>query len=263
MRDHIIQVLIVDDNCDSCELLSQHFNLLPDIKVVGISHNGIDGFTMFQERKAEFVLLDMIMPFLDGLGFLERMREEMIATDSKIVMLSEISQESIVRHAFHLGAHYYMLKPFDLDFLTNRFRTIVELSKKSTQQTSPKEILRPSDVPSNVAKLLIDSGLPVHTLGYKYFDCAINYLIDEKSDVFSITKSVYPYVASKYDTSSSCVDKAMRHSLSLAFHQNPTLLSCFLEHMNYKDVQSKPSNSEYISLILTRLKNNSLEKVWS
>ena len=107
-----------------------------------------------------------------------------------------------------------------------------------------------------IVKNLIDSGLPVHTLGYRYFYHALAHLVKQKSDVFSITKSIYPLVAKEFKTSSANVDKAMRHSISLAYRQNNDRQKLFLEAMNYKDPNKKPSNSEYISLILERIRHS-------
>lgn len=263
MNESIIRLMIIDDNCDNCELLNDYFNRLPDVKVVGTAYNGQEGYELFKELKPDIVLLDVIMPIMDGFGFLDQAKQDNLLELHRVIMISEISQESIVRHAFHLGAHYYILKPLDLVFLTNRIRYIAKEIQQAQTKSSPREILRPMDVQSKIAKILIDSGLPVHTLGYKYFDCALNYLINDNCEIFSITKSVYPYVASKFDTSSSCVDKAMRHSLSLAFTQNNKMLTLFLKDMNYHNLAIKPSNSEYLNLILAKVKKSSMDKVWS
>jgi two-component system response regulator (stage 0 sporulation protein A) len=254
--DKPIRLLIVDDDCIMCDRLRYYLEGLNDIEVVGIANNGIDGLEMLRKFNPNMVLLDIIMPQIDGLGFMERANQEKLLNHVKVIVTSELSQESIVKYAFFLGASFYMLKPYSFEYLVHRIHNIsfntdnVEHNETIDGITMTKS----SDLNSIVSKLLLDSGLPSHTLGYKYFSLAVNHLLKEKTSVFSITKNIYPLVAKHFGTSSACVDKAMRHSLSLAYNENHNALGRFLQEMNYLDGGKRPSNSEYVNLVLEKIR---------
>jgi len=251
-----IRLLIVDDDCVMCDRLRYYLDGLDDIEVVGIANNGIDGLELLRKTNPNIVLLDIIMPQIDGLGFMERANHEKLLSNAKVIVTSELSQESIVKYAFFLGASFYMLKPYSFEYLAHRIHNITFNSDHAERNESIDGITmaKASDLNSIVSKLLLDSGLPSHTLGYKYFSLAVNHLLKEKTTVFSITKNIYPLVAKHFDTSSACVDKAMRHSLSLAYNENHDALGRFLSEMNYLDCGKRPSNSEYVNLVLEKIR---------
>jgi two-component system, response regulator, stage 0 sporulation protein A len=253
-----IRLLIIDDDCEMCDRLKFYLDPHKEIQVIGVAYNGMDGLDKLRKLRPDVVLLDMIMPQIDGLGFLERANTEKLLENTKVIMSSELSQESIVKYAFHLGASFYMLKPYSFEYLAHRITSISfkEDFLSSTDSKNGMIVTKASDLNSIVSKLLLDSGLPPHTLGYKYFNLAINHLLHENTTVFSITKNIYPFVASHYGTSSANVDKAMRHSLSLANGESNNTLQSFLREMNYRDLGKRPSNSEYINLVLEKIRQD-------
>lgn len=260
MNQQDIKILIADDNIELCELLSKQFHAAADLKVVGCFHNGKEAFDCFLKKKPDVILLDIVMPYMDGFRFLELMNEENYLGVSKVILISSIQEERFINYGLELGADYYMMKPLDPKQVEYRIRKLcsrhTERPKARSMARTPAAALKqiPVNLHTEIAKMLINSGLPVHTLGYKYFQCAIQYLLDQNSDVFSITKTIYPYVAIKYETSSSCVDKAMRHSIQLAHQDNKDVLHYFLQQMNYKDSTAKPSNSEFLNLSMEKMK---------
>lgn len=263
MKDTAIRLMIIDDNQEHCNTLRHYFDQLPDMSVVAIASNGADGYDLYRKCRPDVVLLDLVMPCVDGFGFLEMAARDHLLEHHRVIIMSETSQENIIRYAFHLGAHYFALKPLDHELLANRIRYIANDVAPMKYYENANDSAWLLDVQSKVAKELIESGLPVHTLGYKYFESALIHLLCENCDIFSVTKSVYPYIASKFYTSSSSVDKAMRHSLSLAYTQNTRSLKRYLEEMNYRDISTRPSNSEYLSLMLASIKQNVLTPAWS
>lgn len=262
MENTPISILIVDDSYELCDCLSDHLSGIKDLAVTGVAHDGMEGYSMFQKHKPDVVLLDLIMPLMDGFSFLEQVSEDAFDHHSKIIVVSGIYEEKMINQALSLGADYFLMKPFNLNNLEKRIRSQVisrkTRAKGSNQQLKPMKTnttkISSFDVQSTVARLLINSGIPVHTFGYKYFQCAISCLLEQNSDVFAITKMIYPYIAEKYGTSTACVDKAMRHSINLAHRDSHQVLSQFLSLMNYHDSNSKPTNSEYLSLLLERIK---------
>lgn len=254
-----ISILVVDDNHEICQAVKDHFSATKDMRVIDVAHDGHQGYQLFLKLAPDVVLLDLIMPYMDGFSFLEQVDEDNLKDRSKIIAISGIRDDKFINHALSLGASYYIMKPFDLPVLEKRIRRImkssVHIKETYAKLTSDKpQKLSQADIQRIIAKSLIDTGVPVHTLGYKYLQSAIQYLLEQKTDVFSITKTIYPYIAGKYETSSSCVDKAMRHSINLAYQDNRHMLSYFLSQMNYHDSKARPSNSEFINLTLEKIK---------
>ena len=247
----VVDLMIIDDDVRMVEILQESLKTNDYINIVAVAHDGLDGLRKLRTYRPDVILLDLIMPTVDGLGFMEYALKEGLLTDTKVIVSSELSQESIVNYALKLGASFYMLKPYTMDVLFERIRMIAA----DFDELTPPQI-ETLDINSHIVKYLIESGLPVHTLGYKYFYLALQHLLQESIEVFSITKSIYSLLASAFQTSSANVDKAMRHSLLLAHTQNNGHLEDFLTKMNYKDPKKKPSNSEYINLVLERIKQD-------
>ena len=122
-----IEVLLADDNREFTNLLSEYISEQNDMVVTGIAYNGEEVLRLLEETRdiPDVLILDIIMPHLDGLGVLERLREMNLSPMPKIIMLTAFGQENITQKAVQLGASYYILKPFDMEILANRIRQLV------------------------------------------------------------------------------------------------------------------------------------------
>lgn len=242
-------ILIVDDDMTLLSKLAIHFKNDPDIGTVFIAHSAQEGLKIISKMRVDLLILDMVMPYMDGIAFLEYCQNHQMINQTKVIAMGENIDQNLVLETINMGASHFLYKPLDFSILTSRSKTVLNLEVNRNTQDVSLDIFA-------LRTLLLDSGLPVHTLGYKYFLEAIKYILMEELEVFSITKTIYPYVASLFQSSGSNVDKAMRHALTLAYDQNTKNLSHFLRLMNYKDSNKKPSNSEFINLILENLRQS-------
>src|SRR5665648_217899 len=121
-----IKIIIADDNRNICQMLQNHLQVQADLSVVGVANNGIDAMELIQSREPDLIILDLVMPSLDGLGVLERLNAGTSATRPKIIMLTAFGQESLTHQAMTLGVDYFILKPFDLDILGKRIRSLTQ-----------------------------------------------------------------------------------------------------------------------------------------
>ena len=259
-----LKVAIVDDNAKMRELLNEIVTKDNDLQVIGMAEDGEAACKLIKEKQPDVVLLDIIMPKLDGLEVLERIHSD--KTIQKIpyfIMISAIGDEAISSAAFSMGASYYFVKPFDRNTVVHRIKNIQFLRQSSKQQKkmSPYEKMDrvvEKSLEEKVTDVIHDIGVPAHIKGYQYLREAILMSIDDMDMLNSVTKVLYPEVAKRYQTTSSRVERAIRHAIEVAWNRGK--LETIEELFGYTVNQGKgkPTNSEFIALITDniRLKEN-------
>lgn len=216
-RTSTIQFLIVDDNHELCDILQSYFELIDDINLCGIAYNGEEALQKIAHLQPDVIFLDIIMPQLDGLSVLEQLQSKPPEHFPKIIVGSAIGQEIITNRALALGANYYMIKPIQLPDLENRVRLIGQPQIKTKHPEPEVEF----DLPSTIAKYLMDLHMPTHILGYQYCIRAISILVQENRRC-PLAKYVYRQIADENETSIPCVESAIRKAIgSTSLHGSP------------------------------------------
>ena len=121
-----IKIIIADDNRNFCQMLQNYLQGQEDLSIVGVANNGLEAWELIQTQEPDLIILDLVMPNLDGLGVLERINTRTTMTRPKIIMLTAFGQESLTHQAMMLGVDYFILKPFDLDILSKRIRSLTQ-----------------------------------------------------------------------------------------------------------------------------------------
>jgi two-component system response regulator (stage 0 sporulation protein A) len=251
MKDPI-KVLIADDNREFCEVLEEFFNRQQDFVLSGIAHNGHETLQLIQEQEPDVVILDIIMPHLDGIGVLERLNDLNYEPRPKIVILTALGQESTTLRSMELGADYYILKPFDLEVLGSRLR---QLANGYSLPAPPAQLNRSGrNMDVEVTKIIHQMGVPAHIKGYQYLREAILMVIDDVRLLGAVTKELYPLVARKFMTTPSRVERAIRHAIELAWDRgNVEMMNKFFGYTINVE-RGKPTNSEFIAMIADKLR---------
>jgi len=256
---HQIKVLVADDNREFCEILREYFNNEDDFELVDVCSNGMEVLNVLERQETEVLILDLIMPYMDGIGVLEKINELKMEPRPKIIILTAFGQENITQKAVQLGADYYILKPFNLSVLGDRVKQIArdikpevenrdQLAAVSVKRTPPKNL------EVEVTKVIHEIGVPAHVKGYQYLRDAIMLVVEEVNYLGAVTKELYPAIAQKYDTTPSRVERAIRHAIELAWDRGD------LEKINkffgytINGEKGKPTNSEFIAIIADRLR---------
>jgi two-component system response regulator (stage 0 sporulation protein A) len=211
--DSEIKIMIVDDNRDFCEILKEYFDGLEDCVVSGVAYHGLQALEMLTEELPDVIILDLIMPHLDGIGVLEKLSLEYGESRPKVIILTAFGQEAMTKRAVELGANYYILKPFDLEILANRIRQLAHNQGGQVQETLPKK----RNLNVDVTNLMHQMGIPAHVRGYQYIRDAILMVVDEMGLLGAVTKELYPAIAERYNTTPSRVERAIRHAIELAW----------------------------------------------
>lgn len=247
---------IADDNVAFCQLLLDFFHTQPNLEVIGMAHNGPNTIEMLRNHPMDVLLLDLIMPELDGLGVLKWLKENQLQPRPKVIVFSAFAQEELARNAVSLGVDYFVLKPFELSVLAQR---IVETAKsprdwvvKSAKKTSyQKEII------DEVDQVLLSLEIPAHYKGYAYLRDAILLTIHHPELINEVTKKLYPLIANNYHTNFHRVERAMRFAIETAWNKGNVNVLHQLFGYCVDEQKGKPTNASFIAKIADqiRLKN--------
>jgi two-component system response regulator (stage 0 sporulation protein A) len=263
---HKIEVLLADDNREFTNLLSEYISEQSDMHVSGVAYNGEEVIRHLEQARnvPDVLILDIIMPHLDGLGVLERLKEMNLSPMPKIIMLTAFGQENITQKAVQLGASYYILKPFDMDILANRIRQLVGTSSTSYSASSSfsSTTLKSNVVPlskgknldANITSIIHEIGVPAHIKGYQYLREAITMVYNNIEILGAITKTLYPAIAEKFKTTPSRVERAIRHAIEVAWTRGNIDSISHLFGYTINISKSKPTNSEFIAMVADKLR---------
>ncbi|WP_407308711.1 sporulation transcription factor Spo0A [Desulfosporosinus sp. SB140] len=255
-----IKIIVADDNRNLCQMLQNYLQSQEDVVIVGVANNGLEAWELIQTQEPDLIILDLVMPNLDGLGVLERVNSRTSMVRPKIIMLTAFGQESLTHQAMLLGVDYFILKPFDLDILSKRIRSLTQ----DMPTAAPAQFNTSSPVVTTVGSglnlsvevttMMHQIGIPAHVKGYQYIRDAILMVVEDVSLLGAVTKELYPGIAKKFDTAPSRVERGIRHAIELAWERGhtDTLKRIFGYSMNIE--RQKPTNSEFIALLADKLR---------
>lgn len=266
-----IRVLLADDNREFVEIVKEFIERQEDMSLVGVAYHGNEALELISREEPHVVLLDIIMPHLDGLGVLEKL--QYASQRPKIIILTAFGQESMTQRAVNLGANYYILKPFDLDTLGKRIRQLqddfsdtsnvaqfansgINGKNMSSNSQFSSGILPPTtkNLEVEVTRMIHQMGVPAHVKGYQYLRDAIVSVVLNVSLLGAVTKELYPMIAVKYQTTPSRVERAIRHAIELAWDRgNVDFMNRFFGYTINVD-RGKPTNSEFVAMVADKLR---------
>lgn len=260
-----IRVIVADDNADFVSNAVTYLNKQEDIEIVATAKDGQEAFNKIIMNKPDVVLLDVIMPHLDGIGVLEKLNQSNIEMPI-CIMLSAVGQDNVTSQAINLGASYYILKPFKMDVLVKRIRELINKPINKVLNISTIKSVKANYVEENksatkeemleirVTNIIHEIGVPAHIKGYQYLRDGIIMVVKNIEVINQITKQLYPDLAKKYKTTPSRVERAIRHAIEVAWNrgQIDTVESIFGYTINSN--KGKPTNSEFIAMIADKLR---------
>ncbi|MGM0602620.1 MAG: sporulation transcription factor Spo0A [Bacillota bacterium] len=254
-----IDIIIVDDNREFCQLLNEYFSLQDDVNVIGIAHDGQQGLELIRNTDADVLILDLIMPHLDGIGVMEEMQQKGLNGDMKTIILTAFGQEEVTQRLVELGASYYIMKPFDLDRLFDRIKQMVNPPSPEENRilAEGRDLLfvkENVDLNMKITEVMHSLGIPAHIKGYLYIREAVELVINDIELLGAITKKLYPAVAEKFDSKPSRVERAIRHAIEVVWTRGNTdvLDEYFASTVGRNG--NKPTNSQFIARIADKLR---------
>ena len=251
------RVLIADANQDFCKLLTELFNSERDLQAVGCASDGVEALAMIMEQKPELVILDLVLPKLDGLELLRRLPET--GCTPHVIVLSGFVNSKVVADCSANGADYFIPKPCEAPVLLAHIRQIMGRSPafipaagvdcRSVAAQSRQDM----DLEAVVTDIIHEIGVPAHIKGYQYLREAIILTINDMDMINAVTKVLYPEVAKRFSTTPSRVERAIRHAIEVAWDRGDVeVLQKFFGY-TVRGIKGKPTNSEFIAMIADNL----------
>lgn len=258
-----LNIAIADDNERMLNLLDDLLSSEEDFQVVGKASNGEEVCEIIREKQPDVVLLDIIMPKLDGLSVMERINNDTkLKKHPSFIVLTAIGQESIAENAFGLGANYYIMKPFDNNMLISRIKQISRTGMRRSilpeaRRVNPYErgaSYMEYNLENDVTNIIHEIGVPAHIKGYQYLRDAIIMSVEDMDMLNSITKILYPTIAKKHQTTPSRVERAIRHAIEVAWSRGKMDTIDELFGYTVHTGKGKPTNSEFVALIADKIR---------
>lgn len=256
MNNENVRVLIADDNREFCRNLKDYFSATNGIELVGVAYDGKEAYEMTLLTKPDVLLIDVVMPQLDGFGALSKINNSSELTKKpNVIVISSIGSDKITAKAMSLNAKYFMIKPLEFSVIAERIK---EFKDSSSPFKGIKNVVRMPqenfDLETGVTSIIQKIGIPAHIKGYQYIREAIMMVIKDMDTINSVTKILYPTIARKYNTTSSRVERAIRHAIEVAWDRgDPDVLDSMFGYTILSS-KGKPTNSEFIAMISDKLR---------
>jgi len=244
----VIRILMIDDNVRLVDAVKEYFKNNEEIKITLEAHDGLEGFEMVKNNQDDYdvILLDLIMPKKDGIYVLEQMKQN--AIDKKVIVETSYNASEVIREVSEFGVSYFVLKPFELVDLEKK---ILDLYKKKDEKSID---FYNSNIQISISKMLHNLGIPSHIKGYQFLRDAVHLVFENPDMIGGITKELYPELASKYNTTVSRVERAIRHAVEVSWNRGDLkLMETIFGHSVDID-KAKPTNSEFIVTIADKLR---------
>lgn len=268
-----LEIILVDDNDDFCSLITEHLNNQANMQVTATASNGEEGVELIKEYEPDILLLDIIMPQLDGVGVMEKINN-LETKDMKIIILTAFGQEELTHQLVELGADYYLMKPFSLNTLVKRINQVINQDKNAEKETEKLIISREekenynvknnekqktkdkqdNDLSVQITRVLHKLGVPAHIKGYLYLRKSIELVIKNIELMGAVTKELYPQVADEFNTTPNRVERAIRHAIEVTWKRGN--ISALNEYFGatVSPESGKATNSQFIAKIADKFR---------
>ena len=234
------KILLADNSEEFRLLLRRTLEETGEFQIVGDTGDGNEAWELIQQTNPDVVVMDLILPGLDGVSLLQR-----IPKTIRCIVLSAFCSQNMVQEVMQLGAWYFIPKPAHMDSLLERVRQAVR------QEGSPLSL---PTLEADVTAIIHEVGVPAHIKGYQYVREAIIIAVQDMEVINAVTKVLYPEVAKRFHTTPSRVERAIRHAIEVAWDRGglETLQGYFGYTVN--SAKGKPTNSEFIAMIADRIR---------
>ena len=243
--------VLIGDNSEYFAIPCANVMKAHGLDVTMTEKNGKAVLEALTHQCPDVILLDLFLPRLDALGVLSEMAQLQMPHRPRVMIMSGFDNPALEREVMQAGADYYFLKPFDAAAMAERIRTICG-DGADTRPLRQREMEKNLDM--EITEIIHQIGVPAHIKGYQYLRDAIRMAIEDEQIINAVTKRLYPAVAKKHGTTSSRVERAIRHAIEVAWDRGDvdTLTTYFGYTIHHE--RGKPTNSEFIAMIADKFR---------
>lgn len=236
------QIYIVDN--EKNEIKSSN-----EINIIGHSQDGETALKEIPTLKPDVVIMDIVLPKIDGFMLIERLKQYMGDKCPKIIVTSALCHEGFISKAFSIGASYYLNKPVSNEVLVQRIKDVISENNQNKQNINQKN----RGLDEKISNIFITVGIPAHIKGYQFLREAIKLAIETPDIINSITKKLYPAIADRFSTTASKVERAIRHAIEVAWNRGKIENINSVFGLRVYTSQEKPTNGEFIALVADKM----------
>lgn len=245
------KIVILESNEKFADYLQKYFEDVPEFEVQGICSDGLLGLDLIKKCNPDVILLSLVLRGIDGFTVLDKLRAS--GNKSTIIVTGNFANEDIVNSVMAKGAKYYLMRPVSPEVIAER---IIEF-KKDVLQTRQNTIVREKKsgvtIDEKISNIFISIGIPPHIKGYNYLREGIKYTVENPNMINNVTKELYPKIASRFETTPSKVERAIRHSIEVAWNRGRIDAINAIFGVRVYIGNEKPTNSEFIALVADKL----------
>ncbi|MDR2514393.1 MAG: sporulation transcription factor Spo0A [Christensenellaceae bacterium] len=250
------RILLADSAIETREALGRHLREAQDasMELSASVSSGLEALRILSERPIDLLVMDLVLPGLDGFSLLEKLHALGISPGLKVLVLAAIGRADLIQRVMDLGVDYYMLKPCEPEIVLERMRSILNEGAKKAQSFPSMGIGGSPTLDVWLSDIFFSIGLPAHIKGYAYLREAITMAVDRPQILESITGELYPSVARRFNTEPSKVERAIRHALNVIWARGQMAnIGRIFDGLHYT-FSEKPSNGEFIALLSERFR---------
>ncbi|MBO5237523.1 MAG: sporulation transcription factor Spo0A [Lachnospiraceae bacterium] len=262
----MIKLMIAVNSREEGKILSDYFEASKEIEVVGIEYSGQKAYNQIIALRPDVVLMNMILPELDGLGIMEQLVGNLeVPRLPRVIVVSAVDNPVIMDCACQAGVDYYIMKPYRLETIYNRIvqlqapfvgdkrsRNLALRSYESKRNLEKYECFEENYLEAEITDVLRRIGVPAHIKGYQYIRTGIIMAVHDIAILNYITKLLYPSIAKQYNTTASSVERAIRHAIEVAWSRGDVEVLQEIFGFTINANRGKPTNSEFIAQIADR-----------
>ncbi len=244
-----IKVIIADDKTELAKACGEALKE-EGMEVIFTPKDGKELLQSIADKQPDAVLMDMFMPNLDSIGVLDRLGGLELDRRPNVIVMSGHDDQRFENAALSHGADYYLIKPFDVSSLPACIKDLFCWSAPATTACKDER----SELEMQITEIMHQIGVPAHIKGYHYLRESIILSVQQPEIINSITKQLYPTVAKIYSTTSSRVERAIRHAIEVAWDRGDIdVLNSYFGYTIHNE-RGKPTNSEFVAMIADKLR---------
>lgn len=247
-----VNIVILESNEDFSNELKRFFDGDPDFNVCGVSSNGNVGIGFINQFKPDVVILNLVLSGIDGFGVMEYIKDNSVPC--RVIVMSNFSDDKIVNSAISHGADYYFVKPVTVQNIAERVRDMLsEQTHDYKISADVRDKRRINSLDEKISNIFISIGIPPHIKGYQYLREGIKMAIETPSIINNVTKELYPNIGTKFGTTASKVERAIRHAIEVAWNRGRVEAINAIFGVRVYIGSERPTNSEFIALVADKL----------